>query len=160
MNDDARPKGRYFTPRGRTLQAWVKIHLRLYRRSRGRLLYRMRGMPTMLLTTTGRRSGRAHTVPLPYFVDPVAADPAGGPAKVVVGSFAGSDHHPAWALNIIASPAVDVLDRGEQYAATAEVLSGEHRGAVWAALIAASPWYADYQTRTPREIPLIRITRR
>ena len=90
-----RPSKGWFTPRGRVLRAWVRVHLWLYRRSRGKVLYRMRGMPTLLLTTTGRRSGNRHTVPLPYLVDPVASDPAGGDAKVVVGSFAGGPRDPA-----------------------------------------------------------------
>jgi deazaflavin-dependent oxidoreductase (nitroreductase family) len=150
----------WFTPRGKVLKAWVAIHLWLYRRSRGRLLYRMRGMPTLLLTTTGRRSGRRHTVPLPYLVDPVTGDPAGGDAKVVVGSFAGSDRHPAWVLNLLATPEVGVVDRADEYPARAEVLGGDHRSTVWAVLVAKHPWYADYQAATAREIPLVRVTRR
>src|SRR5438477_6097997 len=92
------PRDRYFTLRGNALKRWVRIHLWVYRRTRGRLLYKMRGMPTLLLTTTGRRTGRHHTVPLPYFDDTHG--------KVVIGSFAGGDHDPAWVLNITANPAV------------------------------------------------------
>lgn len=145
-----RPKDRYFTLRGNALKRWVRIHLWVYRTTRGRLLAKMRGMPTLLLTTTGRRSGRRHTVPLPYFTD--------GAGKVVIGSFAGSDRHPAWVLNVIADPVVDVQDRGDTYPGRAELVTGEERAALWADLVERSPWYADYQQQTSREIPLVRIT--
>lgn len=145
------PTDRYFTLRGNALKRWVRIHLWLYRRSNGRLLAKMRGMPTLLLTTTGRRSGRHHTVPLPYFED--------GRGKVVIGSFAGSDHNPAWVLNIGADPDIEVQDRGETYRGRAEILTGDERAALWSDLVARSPWYADYQQQTAREIPLVRITR-
>jgi deazaflavin-dependent oxidoreductase (nitroreductase family) len=143
-------KDRYFTLRGTALRRWVRIHLWVYRRTRGRLLAKMRGMPTLLLTTTGRRTGRPHTVPLPYFSD--------GWGKVVIGSFAGSDKHPAWVLNVIADPTVQVQDRAEVCTGRAEIVTGDERAALWADLVQRSPWYADYQQQTSREIPLVRIT--
>ena len=151
MNRPTRPgKDRYFTLRGDNLKRWVRIHLWVYRKTRGRLLATMRGMPTLLLTTTGRRTGRQHTVPLPYFTD--------GRGKVVIGSFAGDDRHPAWVHNVIANPTVEVQDRADVYTGHAEVVSGDERAALWADLVQRSPWYADYQQRTAREIPLVRIT--
>jgi F420H(2)-dependent quinone reductase len=144
---------RYLTLRGAPLRYWVRIHLWLYRTTRGRVLYRMRGMPSLLLTTTGRRSGRTHTVPLPYFTD------TGGSGKVVVGSFAGSDHDPAWVLNLRANPTVEVQDRAEVYPAHATVLEHETRAPVWERVVAAAPWYANYQAATSREIPLVRLER-
>jgi len=144
-------KDNWFTLRGRPLQAWVKVHLWLYRRTGGRVLYRMRKMPTVLVTTTGRKSGRRHTVPLPYFRD--------GSAPVVVGSFAGNERHPAWVLNLQADPRVTVQDRSDIYDARAEVLTGIDRTAVWDRLIEQSPWYADYQRQTARELPLVRLVR-
>ncbi|MBV8950440.1 MAG: nitroreductase family deazaflavin-dependent oxidoreductase [Actinobacteria bacterium] len=145
-----RQKDRYFTLRGNALKRWVRIHLWVYRATRGRLLGKMRGMPTLLLTTTGRRSGRRHTVPLPYFTD--------GVGKVVIGSFAGSDTHPAWVVNVKADAAVEVQDRGDVYPGRAEIVTGDERTALWADLVQRSPWYADYQQQTAREIPLVRIT--
>jgi deazaflavin-dependent oxidoreductase (nitroreductase family) len=152
VSDTAKPtRDRYFTLRGTSLKRWTAFHLWVYRRTRGRLLYKMRGMPTLLLTTTGRKSGVPRTVPLPYLPD--------GDGKVVVGSFAGGPRHPAWALNLFADPTAQVQDRGERYAATGEVLSGDRRALVWERLTAAHPWYADYQARTSRELPLVRLTR-
>jgi hypothetical protein len=54
---------------GQVLKAWTRFHRRVYQRTNGKVLSRMRGKPTLLLTTTGRRSGRPHTVPLPYLAD-------------------------------------------------------------------------------------------
>jgi deazaflavin-dependent oxidoreductase (nitroreductase family) len=150
---NGRPK-HYLTLRGRTLRYWVRIHLWVYRTTKGRVLYKMRGMPSLLLTTTGRRSGRAHIVPLPYL-----REPAGGAGKIVVGSFAGSDHDPAWVLNLRADPAVGVQDRGDVYAGRATVLAGDERAGTWARLVETSPWYASYQAATSREIPLVRLDR-
>jgi deazaflavin-dependent oxidoreductase (nitroreductase family) len=152
VTETAKPRrGRYLTLRGTPLKRWTAFHMWMYRRTRGRLLYKMRGMPTLLLTTTGRKSGVQRTVPLPYLAD--------GDGKVVVGSFAGGPRHPAWALNLFADPKAQVQDRGDSYPAIAEVLSGDERALVWTRLTAARPWYADYQAQTSREIPLVRLTR-
>jgi len=146
------PPGRgYWTPGKTFIRYWTRLHIRAYRLSRGRVLYRMRGMPTLLLTTTGRKSGQLHTVALPYFAD--------GPDPVVVGSYAGAERDPAWVLNLRTDPAVEVQDRGDVRRARAVILEGEERAAVWQRLIGRHSWYADYQTRTSREIPLVRLVR-
>jgi deazaflavin-dependent oxidoreductase (nitroreductase family) len=149
--DTEKPKDNYFTPRGKTLKRWTQIHLWIYRKTGGRLLYKMRKMPTVLLTTTGRKSGASRTVPLPYLRE--------GNDPVVVGSFAGNVRDPAWVLNLRANPHVTVQDRSDVYPGTAEVLAGDERAAVWQRLVAQSPWYADYQKQTEREIPLVRLVR-
>ena len=77
---------------------------------------------------------------------------------VVVGSFGGSDRHPAWYHNLRANPEVIVQDRGRVFAATAEILTGTEREAVWEARIAGAPRYAHYQARTDRQIPLVRLS--
>ncbi len=73
-----------------------RAHLGIYRLTRGRVLGRVAGMPVLLLTTTGRRSGRARTTPLTYFED--------GTDLVVVGSNGGEDQAPAWWLNLRDEP--------------------------------------------------------
>lgn len=110
-------------------------------------------MRNLILSTTGRRSGRQHAVCLPYWLD------ADG-RMVVVASFAGAPSHPAWYHNLAdlsANPTVDVqvmAERGPHLAAT---INGAERAEVWAALIADRPFFADYQTRTERQIPLVRF---
>jgi F420H(2)-dependent quinone reductase len=132
-------------------KAWSRFHRWVYRRTNGKVLSRMRGKPTLLLTPAGRRSGRPHAVPLPYLAD--------GDAMIVVGSASGAERHPAWVLNLIANPRVTVQYRAESGPAHAEILAGAERKAMWERINVEAPWYAGYQQRTSREIPLIRLTR-
>jgi deazaflavin-dependent oxidoreductase (nitroreductase family) len=135
----------------RVLKAWTRFHRWAYQRTNGKVLSRMRGKPTLLLTTTGRRTGRLHTVPLPYFAD--------GDKMIVVGSASGAERHPAWVLNLTANPRVTVQYLADSGPAEAEILAGDERKAMWERINAEAPWYAGYQQRTSREIPLIRLTR-
>ena len=135
----------------RVLKAWTRLHRWAYQRTNGKVLSRMRGKPTLLLTTTGRRSGRPHTVPLPYLAD--------GDTMIVVGSASGAEHHPAWVLNLIADPRVTVQYLADSGPAHAELLAGGEREALWNKISVEAPWYAGYQQRTRREIPVIRLTR-
>jgi len=140
----------YFTPRGRLLRIITAAHRATYRLSGGRLGGSARGMPTLLLTTTGRKTGQAHTVPLPFHRD--------GDDMVVIASFAGGPKHPAWYLNLSATPDVTVQYRGRQFAARATTVEGDARADLWARLVNAHPWYGDYQARTEREIPLVALS--
>jgi deazaflavin-dependent oxidoreductase (nitroreductase family) len=111
------------------------------------------GMEHVVLRTVGRRSGNEHKVALPYWPD---AD--GTP--VVVASFSGAPGHPAWYLNLTdraANPHVQVRVRGREYTADAQVLDGDDYDTTWAALTADRAWYRDYQSRTDRRIPLVRL---
>ena len=81
-------------------------------------------------------------------------------SRIVVGSFAGAVKHPAWYLNLAdkaANPEVYVRHRDEQYWAEANVLDGEEYSKTWAALTNDRPFYKDYQAKTERRIPLIRL---
>lgn len=125
----------------------------VYRRSGGRVGSAAAGMRNVMLTTVGRRSGREHTVVLPYWLD------ADG-SRIVVASYLGGPHHPAWYHNLAdrqANPDVTVQDGRERFRARADVLSGDERSRVWADLIADRPFYADYQAKTDRLIPLVRL---
>lgn len=135
----------------RALKAWTRFHRLAYQRTNGKVLSRMRGKPTLLLTTTGRRTGRPHTVPLPYLAD--------GDAMIVIGSASGADRHPAWVLNLMADPRVTVRYLADSGPAHAEILAGRERAAMWQRINVEAPWYAGYQQRTSREIPLVRLSR-
>jgi deazaflavin-dependent oxidoreductase (nitroreductase family) len=141
---------RYFTPRGRLLRFITASHRAAYRLSGGRLGTKARGLPTLLLTTTGRKSGQQHTVPLPFLLD--------GLRMVVVASFAGGPANPAWYLNLTADPDVFVQYRGDARPARAETATGEERDALWKRLAVEAPWYLEYQKRTERDIPVVVIT--
>jgi len=112
------------------------------------------GMHQLVLRTLGRKSGKEHKVALPYWVDEAGH-------RVVAGSFAGAQQHPAWFLNlsdVTANPRVQVrVQHREPFWAEAQVLEGDDYLATWAALTADRPYYNDYQSRTERRIPLVRL---
>jgi deazaflavin-dependent oxidoreductase (nitroreductase family) len=107
----------------------------------------MPGFKVLLLTTTGRKSGKAHTTPLGWFKQD------GG--YVIVASNAGKPKNPAWYLNLVSNPQVTVQVFDQIIPATAEVLSGEARTQAWRQVIAKAHSYAGYEKRTRREIPVI-----
>ena len=111
------------------------------------------GMHQLMLRTVGRRTGKEHKVALPFGEDEDGS-------RIVVASFAGAAQHPAWYLNLAdraANPNVLVRTQGGEFWADAEILEGEDYDRVWKALTADRPYYRDYQTRTNRRIPLIRL---
>jgi deazaflavin-dependent oxidoreductase (nitroreductase family) len=82
---------------------------------------------------------------------------------VVVASFSGAPQHPSWYLNLTdraANPEVLVRVQGGSFWADAQVLEGRDYETTWAGLTADRPWYNDYQSRTDRRIPLVRLVER
>jgi deazaflavin-dependent oxidoreductase (nitroreductase family) len=134
-------------PRGRVLQLITVVHRRLYIWTNGRIGAVAGGMPTLLLTTIGRKSGLPRTVPLPYFPHPEG--------YVIVASYAGGPRNPAWYDNLVAQPQVELQIRERRVRAIAAPASASERPAVWSRLLEVAPMYADYQRIAPREIPLI-----
>jgi deazaflavin-dependent oxidoreductase (nitroreductase family) len=111
------------------------------------------GMDHVILHTIGRKSGNEHKVTLPFWMDPEGR-------RVVVGSFAGAPSNPAWCLNLMdhdANPTVKIRVRGGFYECDAEVLEGDERARIWGLLTADREYYIDYQSRTERELPLVRF---
>ncbi|MBV9578683.1 MAG: nitroreductase family deazaflavin-dependent oxidoreductase [Chloroflexi bacterium] len=106
---------------------------------------------TLLLTTTGAKSGQARTVPLAYLPD--------GDRVLIFGSRAGSDKHPDWYWNLRKNPTVTVEVGTEKYQARATPLSGPERDRLFAMQKEAMPVFADYETRTQRVIPVIALER-
>ena len=107
----------------------------------------MRGFTVLLLTTTGRKSGKLHTVPLGLFDFP------GG--YLIVASNAGQPTHPAWYHNLKSHPQVTVQVLDKVMTANAEVLTSETRASAWQQVITSAPMYASYEKKTTREIPLV-----
>lgn len=123
------------------------FHREVYRASRGRLGGRLAGMPVLLLTTTGRRSGRPRTVPLTYL--------RYGEAVVLVASYGGRPYDPAWFLNLQAHPEVEVRLGGARRALHARPATPEERARLWPQVVATYSGYDAYQRRTTRQIPLV-----
>ncbi|MFI5492351.1 nitroreductase/quinone reductase family protein [Actinoplanes sp. NPDC051859] len=122
-----------------------------FRANEGRVGGWFEGARLLLLTTTGRKSGRPHTVPLGYLPD-------GGERVLVIASAAGAHHHPAWYHNLLAEPEVTVEDGAFTYAATATVLSGSERDRLFARAAESDPGWADYQAKTTRVLPVVALT--
>lgn len=127
----------------------MAMHEFWYRLSGGVLGGKLMGVPCLLLTTTGRKSGRARTTPLMYLPD--------GDDLVIVASFGGSPQHPVWFLNLRAHPEAEVQAGREHRNVVAHVTDDEDRGRLWPRLVEMYKSYADYQTRTTRKIPVVRL---
>ena len=133
------------------LPNWIIEHLRAYRASNGAEGHIWNGVPCLLLTTKGRRSGVEQTLPLIYGTH--------GANYLIVASKGGAPTHPAWYFNVLADPTVTVEVGTDSYAARAEVLAGAERDAAYARQAAIFTGFADYQKKTTRVIPVIRLAR-
>jgi deazaflavin-dependent oxidoreductase (nitroreductase family) len=106
-----------------------------------------KAVPTLLLTTTGRKSKQRQILPLIYGKT--------GNGYVIVASKGGAPAHPAWYLNLRANPEVKVQVAAEKFDARARTASGAERAALWKQMAEVFPPYDDYQRRTQREIPVV-----
>ncbi len=127
------------------------LHGGAYRATAGRVGGRVLGMPVLMLTTTGRRSGRPRTVPLTYFED--------GDALLVVGSRGGSPRHPDWYLNLEAEPDAEIQVGKEHRRVRARRATEEEAERLWPVVLERAPVYGRYRARTTRDIPLVLLER-
>jgi deazaflavin-dependent oxidoreductase (nitroreductase family) len=110
-----------------------------------------RGAPVLILTTVGRRSGKARSTPLIYGRN--------GDDHLVVASQGGAPVPPAWYLNLQANPAVTVQVKGDVFAARARTAAAEEKPGLWKIMTSIWPDYDQYQERTDREIPVVILER-
>ena len=129
------------------VKRWSAFHRVLYDTTNVALCRRLVGNDMLLLTTRGRRTGEAHTVPLLYLRD--------GERLVVIASYGGRDHHPEWYLNLLAEPEVTARVGARNLTMTARTASPSERDSWWPKVVAAYRDYAVYQQRTEREIPVV-----
>jgi deazaflavin-dependent oxidoreductase (nitroreductase family) len=130
---------------------WRAEHLQRYLETSGEDGYLWHGVPTLLLTTTGRRSGQRHTTPLIFGQD--------GDRYLVVGSRGGAPQHPAWYHNLVANSDVEVQVKGDRFKARARPATPEEKPGLWRIMTGIYPPYDEYQTRTSRQIPVVIIER-
>jgi deazaflavin-dependent oxidoreductase (nitroreductase family) len=136
-------------PSDATFKIVNALHRVVQRITLGKLGWSAWSMPVIELTTTGRKSGQYRTVLL---TSPLQD----GDAYVVVASRGGDDTHPAWLLNIRDEPAVEVaVGGGPRRAMRARIADAEERARLWPQITADHENYADYQTKTDREIPVV-----
>jgi deazaflavin-dependent oxidoreductase (nitroreductase family) len=110
-----------------------------------------RGAPTLILTTTGRKSGEPRVSPLIYGM--------AGDDPMIVASKGGHPEHPAWYLNLRDNPDVEVQIRGDKFRARARDATSEERPELWQRMAEIWPDYDAYQKRTDREIPIVILER-
>lgn len=137
------------------LPGWIRVHLERYLETNGAEGHLMDftasggkpDTPTLLLTTTGRVSGKPITLPLIYGIE---AD-----SFVIVASKAGAPANPAWYLNLVSQPQVGLQVKDRKFRAMARTASGEERQRLWQLMAAIYPPYNNYRKMAAREIPVV-----
>ena len=122
-------------------------HVRAYRESGGEVGYLWNGVPTLLLTATGRRTGRKLTSPLIFARD--------GDDYLIVASMGGAPRHPSWLLNLQAKPEAEIQVKAETLPVVARVASTTEKPRLWKIVTDVWPNYDVYQSRTDRDIPVV-----
>ena len=131
--------------------AWVAEHIERYAATDGAEGHEWRGVPTLLLTTRGRKSGVLRRTALIYGED--------GADIVIVASKGGAPDHPAWYLNLVADPSVEVQVNADKFAATARTAKADERARLWPLMAAIWPDYNEYAPKTSRKIPVVILER-
>ena len=123
------------------------FHTLLYRLTGGKIGGRMFNSPVLLLTTTGRKTGKQRVTPLLYVPD--------GANMVLIASNGGARAHPAWYLNLQAQPVTEVQVGRRKLRVRAADADPQERQRLWPKAVSAYSGYAGYQQRTEREIPVV-----
>lgn len=127
-------------------EQWVRDQVEEYEGSGGTKGTTIRGLPVVVLTTRGAKSGKIRKSPL------MRVEHDG--AYAVVASLGGAPRHPVWYHNVVADPRVELQDGPERRDMTAREVTGEEKALWWARAVKAYPDYADYQEKTDRKIPV------
>lgn len=127
-------------------------HVRVYRETSGETGHIWNGVTTLLFTTTGRKSGEKRTNAIIYTQV--------GDKYVIIASKGGSPTHPAWYLNILEDPNIEVQVKADVFQATARTAASPEREELWAEAVKAWPNFDVYQSRTDRKIPVVVIERK
>jgi deazaflavin-dependent oxidoreductase (nitroreductase family) len=122
-----------------------------FRANQGKVSGQMAGMPVLLLTTTGAKTGRSLTRPLVYTRD--------GDRIVIIASFAGNPHNPPWYHNLVKNPTATVELGADKFQVRAAVTSGEERQRLFDRQAEQMAIFKDYQKKTSRQIPVLTLTR-
>ncbi len=129
------------------LKVALSLYVFLYHLTNGAIGGQMSGLPVLLLTTTGRKTGKQRTIPLGYFEQ--------DGSYVIIASNGGADRNPAWFYNVTSNPQVTIQMRNRQMAVHAQEADPEKRTQLWAHLLTLAPAYGQYAQHTKRVIPMI-----
>jgi deazaflavin-dependent oxidoreductase (nitroreductase family) len=141
------------TPSLEEIAAISRMHVEAMESSDDDAIWAQVGMHHVLVYTTGRKSGKEHKVALPVWRDPEGH-------RIVVASYAGAPGHPSWFLNLRdRAEDAEILCRvqGGKFWSTPEILEGDDYDRIWDLLTQDRAWYNDYQKKTERRIPLVRL---
>lgn len=127
-------------------------HIRRYQETDGQVGYLWNGVHTLLLTTTGRRSGQPRTSALIFGRH--------GEDYLVVASMGGAPRHPSWYANLVANPEAEIQVQAEHIAVTARTATDQEKPQLWQIMSEVWPNYDAYQSRTERQIPVVVLSRR
>ncbi len=126
---------------------WIKDHIHEYVESDGEKGYLWHGVPTLLLTTRGRKSGLLRRTALIFGRD--------GKNFMIVASKGGAPKHPLWYLNLVANPEVEIQVGADKFTVRARTATKEEKPRLWKIMAEIFPRYDEYQAKAGREIPLI-----
>lgn len=129
------------------MKYFARAHIRVYRRTNGRVGAKLLWFPAALITTTGRKSGRPRTTPTLYLDD--------GDRVILPASFGGRDSDPAWYLNLESNPEVHVQIRSRHLDLRARDATEDERKRYWPRLIRMYPPYRGYRQAADRVIPMV-----
>jgi deazaflavin-dependent oxidoreductase (nitroreductase family) len=135
--------------RSRLMKSIRKLQVFLYRVSGGKIGGSLNGSPLLLLTVSGRKSGRAYTIPLAFVLHKGE--------YLISASAAGADKHPVWLSNLEARPEATIEVNGKTYHVTAMITTGEERDRLYDLFKAQGSNFAAYEKKTTRTIPVIRL---
>ena len=133
------------------MKTFWAIHLKLYLWSSGRIGSTLRGLPVLILTTKGKKTGLARVKALTYAPH--------GKDFGVVASNLGEGNHPSWWINLKAEPKATVQIGKQQFTVRAREADGEEREKIWQAIAGTDPAYEQYRTWTSRHIPVVVLER-
>lgn len=138
--------------------SWIQDHIELYQRDPDKgHMWDSSGaggdmvLPTLLLTSTGAKSGEPRLLPLIYGKQ--------GDNVTIIASKGGAPEHPAWYLNLMANPDCQVQVAHDKFSARARVAQGTEREEIWEHMVSFYPPYTAYQAATDRKIPVIVLER-
>jgi deazaflavin-dependent oxidoreductase (nitroreductase family) len=129
---------------------WVKSHIKEYVKTNGKKGHNWRGLPTLLLTTIGRKSGKLRRTALIYGQD--------GNNYIVVASNGGATHHPQWYQNLVKTPVVNIQVGADKFTAQARTATARVKPRLWRLMAKIFPQYDSYQIKaseTGRNIPVV-----
>ncbi len=151
VKSDNGPGSRSWNPDGSETRRVNELFMRALRENNGKVPGELEAMPSLIVTTTGARTGEKRAVPLNYFL-------VDG-RLFVIASMAGAKRHPPWFFNLVKTPEVLVEKDGECFNAKAVVTEGEDRTYLFQKIAEVQPLLQESQTKVTRVIPIVELKR-